>query len=37
MGGHSVATPALDFIIIIRKGIYLESTEKSKTTLHILG
>lgn len=39
---HSVATPALDFTIIIRKGIYLESTEKSKTTctseiLHILG
>lgn len=39
---HSVSTPALDFIIIITKRIYLESTEKSKTTcpseiLHILG
>lgn len=38
---HSVSTPALDLIIIITKGIYLESTEKSKTCtseiLHILG
>ena len=25
-------TPAVDFIIIIVKGIYSESTEKSKTT-----
>lgn len=30
--GHSLPTPAVDFIIIIVKGIYSESTEKSKTT-----